>query len=158
MRPTFAAVAALAIVCACGAYTGGPTSPGGGLPIGGGTTDAGGAGSSDGGDGGIADAGDGGCTALTLSPGNAGILDGCISSLPTTGVGSVSVNTASCTVIINMTTGTGGCTGSVRGSLDAFDGGCGGNNQCYSTSLPGNIICITGPSSSCQILICDGGC
>ncbi len=157
MRPSFATAAALALVCACGGYSGGPTSPGGGgPPIGGGTVDAGDAGPRDGGGG--ADAGDGGCAALTISPGNAGILDGCISSLPTVGTGSVSVNTATCTVIINMTTGTGGCTGTVRGSRDAFDGGCGGYNQCYSSSLPGNIICVIGTTGSCSISVCDGGC
>jgi hypothetical protein len=156
MRPTLVAVAALAIVCACGAYTGGITTTNdGGPPIGGGLLDGGDAGPRDGG----GDAGptsDAGCTPLTL--GNAGILDGCISSLPTVGSGSVSVNPATCTVMITMTTGTSQCTGPVHGPRDAFDGGCGGYTQCSSSSLPGNIICVVGTTGSCTISVCDGGC
>jgi hypothetical protein len=164
MRPAAPAAVPLAALIACaGGYSSGTFHPddGGGIPPGGGSVgDAGYDAGHDGGSDAGADGGpDAGCTALALSAGNAGIVDSCISP-PTAvvGAGSVSVNTTACTVLINTGTATGQCTGAVAGAHDAFDGGCGGYNQCSSNSLPGNIYCVTGPMSSCTILVCDGGC
>ena len=146
-----ALLAGLAL-CACAGYThgderfsydGGPSASGG--------TDAGDAGTDAGIDAG-ADAGtDAGCTALSLN--TTSIFDDCVGHTGSTG--SVSVDTSSCTVSINTTFTI--CTGSVAGAHDAFDGGCGaGYAPCTSSSLPGTIVCKTGPSSSCNIVV-DGG-
>jgi hypothetical protein len=163
MRSAASAALTLAGLLACaGGYTHGTTDPGdSGIPpaaVGG---DGGDAGPDAGRDAGYVavDAGaDAGCTPLTFSPGNAGIVDTCISMTASVGTASVSVDPAACSVIISMTTGTGHCTGPVAGPNDAFHGDCGGNPQCSSVSLPGNIICVTGPYSSCSIKVCDGGC
>lgn len=115
--------------------------------------DAGDAGGPDAGDGGQADAGDAGCVPLSLN--TAGIIDGCFANGFST-TGSVSVNTASCTADIN--TGTNFvCHGDVSGAHDAFDGGC-NDIPCHSQSLPGTIICNTSATTSCTIVVCDGGC
>lgn len=159
MRPQLPAALVLAGLCACnGGLTNGPSglSDGNGIPIGGppgGGTDGGNDGGADGG----ADAGsDAGCVPLSLN--TTGFIDGCVSlGNMVRGTGSVSVDPASCAAQINTGTGT-VCVGTVHGAQDAFDGGCNAYN-CQSPSLPGTITCITGPMSSCTILVCDaGGC
>jgi hypothetical protein len=152
MRPFFVAATALAIVCACGAYTPGVTTANdGGPPIGGGLGDGGDGGLADGGDGGPAS--DAGCTALTLS--GVPAVDGCFGNAPTTATGTV--NTVNCTIDIALTTSTGPCRGSVSGARDAFDGGCqGAFYTCTSPSLPGILTCKYG-TTVCYITICDAG-
>jgi hypothetical protein len=156
MRPFLVAATALAIVCACGAYTPGvTTAPDGGPPIGIITTDAGDAGPRDGG----GDAGptsDAGCTALTL----AGVpaTDGCISNPPTMTTATGTVNTVNCTIDISLATATTPCRGAVSGTRDAFDGGCQGTvYTCTSPSLPGTMTCLYGTNPPCYIKICDAG-
>ena len=145
-----ALLAGLAL-CACAGYThgderfsydGGPSASGG--------TDAGDAGTDAGTDAG-ADAGtDAGCTALSLN--TTSIFDDCFLHIAATG--SVSVDPSNC--IVNINTGTGYfCTGRAAGPHDAFDGGC-SNFACISSSLPGTILCVTGATTSCSIIV-DGG-
>lgn len=157
MRQVIPAAFALAALCACmGSYTSGPFNPGdGGIPISGlpGGADAGDGGTDAG--GGMDAGSDAGCTALSLN--TTSIIDSCLGGgLITTG--SVSVNTASCTATINTGSNTGPCVGPVSGSHDAFNGACGGYSPCISPALPGIITCTTGPTSSCNIVVCDGGC
>ena len=154
MRPAFAAVLMLAGVSACSGYTPGTTGlSDAGSFIGGGTSDAGDAGQGDGGDAGQ-DAGlDAGCAALSLN--TTGIIDTCPGGSMLAATGSVSVNTASCTAVVNTTFRV--CNGTVTGASDAFDGNCGGY-VCSGSSLPGTIVCPTGPNTSCTIRVCDGGC
>jgi hypothetical protein len=144
------AILAAFVLCACAGYTHGTeASPDGGAVIGGPS------GGNDGGDAGTdggPDAGDGGCTGLSLS--NAGILDNCVGT-NVAGTASVSVNPTSCAALLVSTTST-SCNGIASGPHDAFDGGCGGFQVCNSPSLPGTIVCVTGPSSSCTIVV-DGG-
>ena len=149
MRPAFAAVLMLAGVSACSGYTPGTTGRSdAGSFIGGGTSDAGDAGQSDAGDAGQ-DAGfDGGCAPLSLN--TTGIIDTCPGGGLATG--SVSVNTTSCTAVVNTTFRV--CNGTVAGASDAFDANCGGY-LCSGSSLPGTIVCPTVP---CTIRVCDGGC
>ena len=152
MENAAAAALVLAGLAACAGYTQGTTGlSDSGLPIVNGSSDAG-DGGHDGGDAGP-DAGfDAGCTPLSLN--TVGIIDNCFGNnfLST---GSVSVNSASCTVQINSALTV--CNGTVSGASDAFDGGCGGY-VCSSRSLPGAIVCPTSASSSCTITVCDGGC
>ena len=152
MQKAAAAALMLAGFAACSGYTRGTTGlSDGGSFIGGGTSDAGAAGL-DGGDAGPDAGPDAGCAPLSLN--TTGIIDTCFGGgLATTG--SVSVNTASCTAQVNTTFTV--CTGTVAGPSDAFDGGCGGY-VCSGSSLPGTIVCPTGPNSSCTIVVCDGGC
>jgi hypothetical protein len=151
MRPFFVAATALAIVCACGAYTPGPpTANDGGPPIGGGLGDGGDAGPRDGGDAGpVSDAG---CTLRALN--TTSVIDNCLSQGLITG--SLSVNPTNCSA--SLTAGTLLCNGTAHGAQDAFNGACNaGYAPCTSPSLPGIITCTTGPSSSCQIVVCDAG-
>jgi len=164
----FAAAAAallLAGFAACsGDYGNGTYRPpdGGGISIGGGTTD-GGDGGQDGGDGGL-DAGDGGpdagfdagCAPLTLN----GVLaiDGCPNGVGVTTSATGTVNTTNCTIDISIPTAIGPCVGAVSGgTANAFDGGCqGGFYACTAPSLPGTLTCVHG-STICAIKICDAG-
>jgi hypothetical protein len=158
MRTAAAAALSFAGLIACaGSYTPGTFYPSdsGGTGIGG-SGDGGPDGGRDGGDAGPDGGSDAGCTALAL--GSAFIRDTCTAGVPITGVGSVSVNTASCTVNITSDTGFGACTGTVTGVRDAFNGNCGSFSPCYSTSLPGTITCVISATSSCSISVCDGGC
>jgi len=144
-----AILAALAL-SACAGYTpgneqftydGGPSA----------TADAGRDAGTDAGTDGGTDAGqDGGCTALSLN--TTSIFDDCFLHIAATG--SVSVDPSNC--IANINTGTGYfCTGRAAGPHDAFDGGC-SNFACISSSLPGTILCVTGATTSCSIIV-DGG-
>jgi hypothetical protein len=63
---------------------------------------------------------------------------------------------AQCEVQIYTNTPTTNCVGRAHGANNAFDGGCGGFSNCYSSALPGNIYCVT--NGACRIQICDGGC
>jgi len=93
---------------------------------------------------------DAGCTALSLN--TTSIFDDCFLHIAATG--SVSVDPSNC--IVNINTGTGYfCTGRAAGPHDAFDGGC-SNFACISSSLPGTILCVTGATTSCSIIV-DGG-
>lgn len=152
MRPAVPSALLIAGLFACAGYSSGNLAVGdSGVPVGGfvdGGPDAGPDAGPDGGNGGS----DAGCTPRQLNP--TGMIDSCFgtgSQVP----GSVSVTLSSCTVNIN--TGTNVCTGDVRGTGDAFDGGCGGY-LCTSPSLPGTIVCNTSSTTSCTIVVCDGGC
>jgi hypothetical protein len=145
------AILAAVVLSACAGYTPGTESMTDSGPGRVGGPDGGDGGTDAGTDGGL-DGGDGGCTARSMS--NAGILDNCIGT-NVVGTASVSVNATNCAALITSTTGD-SCNGVAAGPNDAFDGGCGGFQSCSSTSLPGTIVCITGPSSSCTIVV-DGG-
>jgi hypothetical protein len=157
-RNVIAPAVCLALLAACaGGYTQGTVSPPGDagvigiVPGDSGVPDGGDAGHPDGGDAGPRD---GGC-----APGFQGFAkDFCLSSLPPVETVNVAVNQATCAVSFSLSGLT--CTGSVAGSSNQFDGGC-NSYVCSSPSLPGNIACATGPSTSCSITVCataDGGC
>ncbi len=130
-------------------------------PVGvGGGDDGGAAGQTDAGADAGMDAGtDAGCVTLSLS--GLGAIDGCLNGQVATASISVtapnSVTAPGCSTIISMTTGTSPCVGTASGASDSFAGSCAGRPNCTSTSLPGIIYCVTGPGTSCAILICDGG-
>lgn len=152
---SLASAVALAVICACAGYTSGPVVPGSPPPGGGGTD--GGGGGIDGGDGGIDGGSDAGCAPLTLN--TVGAIDGCLGGPPVNGTATVSVAAAdagnACAVDIQLTTGSGPCSGvASHGTLDAFDGRCLGTGlTCTSPSLPGTLTCTGG----CTIRICDAG-
>ena len=152
-----AAAFALVLFSACaGSYTPGGGTLGGDGSIGN-AQDAG-----DGGDGGAdaGDAGDGGpdagCEARSL---NGSAVDNCQGGAFATVSGTVAGPTQGCAVSISLSTASSPCLGVAnRGTLDGFDGGCGGGalTNCTSPSLPGTITCTVG-ISTCTIVICDGG-
>ncbi len=145
---------ALALLCACAGYTSGPNQTPT-TPILGGQADGGAI--ADAGDAGIDGGLDAGCAALTLN--TVGAIDGCLGGPAVTGTATVSIAAPdagnACAVDIQLTTGSGPCTGvASSGSLDAFDGGCAGTGlTCTSPSLPGTLTCTGG----CTIRICDAG-
>lgn len=157
-RNVIAPAVCLALFAACaGGYTTGPVSPPGDAGVIG--IVPGDSGVPDGGDAGLSDGGDAGSTDGGCAPGFQGFAKNfCLSTLPPVETVNVAVNQTSCTVAFSLSGYT--CTGSISGPGNRFDGGCNGNS-CSSTSLPGNIACATGPSTSCSIAVCataDGGC
>ena len=152
-----AAALMLAAITACSGYTNGTYHPGdSGLPIVGGTTDAG-DGGPEGGDGGPDAGPDAGCGPLTLNVVPA--FNYCPNGLGVPTYAQGTVNTTNCTIDITISNVTGPCLGAVSGgTANAFDGGCqGGFYTCTSPSLPGTLTCFYGSNSSCTIKICDAG-
>lgn len=155
MRYAFAAAVVLAVVCACGGFTGGETGlslPDGGFhntvppPV-----DAGSDAGADAGD-----AGDAGVACAATAFANPLVLDGCDSSGVST-IATINFNQNLCSVSILWAGAASPCTGTISGPNDAFDGGCSGSGLtgCTATSLPGTIVCPT-TFGTCNIKICSG--
>ena len=145
---------ALALLCACAGYTNGSNVGGGpdanvGLDV-----DSGPDGGADGGDGGADGGPDAGCEARTL---NGSAVDNCQGGAFSTVSGFVTGPAQGCNVQINLSTVSTPCLGTAsRGTLDAFDGGCGPFPSCTSPSIPGTLTCTTA-TGTCTIVICDAG-